>query len=223
MLEREAIWLSNAIYSLEKKNLFPMLNIGSSNKRFRETEQPWIDRLLFKPAVDKGYTLIHTDIKADEGVDLVGDLDDLTFLETLKSRQIKSVLCSNLLEHVPNRELICQNITAIIPIGGYLIVTVPYKFPLHLDPIDTLFRPDLKQLKAAFPDLEFIKGEIVTDGKLYQCTTTPPLLYLMVMVIRLLLPIYQPLRWFDSLRYSLWLFRDVSATCAVFQKTKINF
>jgi hypothetical protein len=220
MLEKEAIWLSDVIYSLEANHLFPMVNIGSSNKKFRESEQPWIDRLLFKPAVNKDYTLIHTDIKADEGVDLVGDLHDLAFLETLKSRQIKSVLCSNLLEHVPNRELICQNITAIIPIGGYLIVTVPYEFPLHLDPIDTLFRPDLEELRAAFPDLEFIKGAIVTDGKLYQCTTTPQLLYLIVMAIRMLLPIYQPLRWFDSLRYSLWLFRNVSATCAVFQKNQ---
>jgi hypothetical protein len=43
--------------------------------------------------------------------------------------------------------------------------------------------------------------------------------HLIVMMLRLLLPIYQPLRWLNSLRYSLWLFRDISVTCIVLKKT----
>ena len=73
MFKEEAKWLANMIYSLNPNSVFPMLNIGSSNKKFREQEQPWIDELLFKPARTKGYSVIHTDIKNDIGVDLVGD------------------------------------------------------------------------------------------------------------------------------------------------------
>jgi len=220
MLREEATWLANNIYSLNAEEVFPLLNIGSSSQEFREKEQPWIDRLLFKPAREKGYSVIHTDLKNDVGVDLIGDLSDRAFLEKLTTMKIKSVLCSNLLEHLLNKEELCQNISSIIPINGYLFVTVPYEFPFHRDPIDTMFRPNIDQLSQLFPDLEVVRGEIVSGGKLIAATSVPPLLYLMAMIIRLLLPIYQPLRWLDSLRYSLWLFRDISATCIVLQKTR---
>jgi hypothetical protein len=220
MLREEATWLANNIYSLNPEGVFPLLNIGSSSQEFREKSQPWIDQLLFKPAREKGYSVIHTDLKNDVGVDLIGDLSDRAFLDKLATMKIKSVLCSNLLEHLLNKEELCQNISSIIPINGYLFVTVPYEFPFHRDPIDTMFRPNIDQLSQLFPDLEIVRGEIVSGGKLIKVTSVPPLLYLMAMVIRLLLPIYQPLRWIDSLRYSLWLFRDISATCIVLQKTR---
>jgi hypothetical protein len=220
MLREEATWLANNIYSLNPEGVFPLLNIGSSSQEFREKSQPWIDQLLFKPAREKGYSVIHTDLKNDVGVDLIGDLSDRAFLEKLSTMKIKSVLCSNLLEHLLNKEELCQNISSIIPIDGYLFVTVPYEFPFHRDPIDTMFRPNIDQLSQLFPDLEVVRGEIVSGGKLIKVTSVPPLLYLMAMIIRLLLPIYQPLRWLDSLRYSLWLFRDISATCIVLQKTR---
>ncbi len=220
MLREEATWLANNIYSLNAAGVFPLLNIGSSSQEFREQEQPWIDQLLFKPAREKGYSVIHTDLKNDLGVDLIGDLSDRAFLDKLATMKIKSVLCSNLLEHLLNKEELCQNISSIIPIDGYLFVTVPYAFPFHRDPIDTMFRPNIDQLSQLFPDLEIVRGEIVSGGKLIKATSVPPLLYLMAMIIRLLLPIYQPLRWLDSLRYSLWLFRDISATCIVLQKTR---
>ncbi|MEI6429675.1 MAG: hypothetical protein WCO45_15015 [Pseudanabaena sp. ELA607] len=218
MLRKEAIWLGEVISKLEPEHLFPMLNLGSSNQYFREQAQPWINELVFQPAVNQGYKIIHTDLKSDVGVDLVGDLNDPNFIDLLNKQQVKSILCSNLLEHVNNKEQLCQIITAIIPEKGYLLITVPRDFPLHLDPIDTLFRPNVSELKAFFPDLTLVKGEIVVDGLLCQVTATPAFLYVLVMILRLLCPIYQPLRWLDSLRYSLWLFRNVSATCAVFKK-----
>ena len=219
MLREEAQWLGKMINSLDEKTAFPLINLGSSSKNFREKEQPWIDQYLFRSPREKGNLVIHADLKQDGGVDLVGDLNDLVFLEKIAELKIKSVLCSNLLEHILNPEEICHNISSIIPIDGYLFVTVPYKFPLHLDPIDTLFRPNINQLCQLFPELEMVHGEIIEGGKLIQCTSVPPFLYLIVMMIRLLLPIYQPLRWLNSLRYSLWLFRDISVTCIVFKKT----
>lgn len=218
MLREEANWLAKNIYCLDAKEVFPLLNIGSSSRKFREKEQPWIDARLFKPAREMGYPVIHTDRKKAIGVDIVGDLNDADFREKLAALQIKSVLCSNLLEHLVDRKTICKNISSIVPVNGYLFLTVPYQFPFHRDPIDTMFRPDVEELRQLFPELKIIHGEIVAGGKLIRVTNIPAILYLTVMIVRLLLPVYQPLRWFDSLRYSLWLFRDISATCIVFQK-----
>ena len=218
MFKEEARWLANIIYSLSPNTVFPILNIGSSNQKFREHEQPWIDELLFKPARTKGYSVIHADMKNDTGVDLVGDLCDLDFLQKLSEINIQSVLCSNLLEHITNREEICQIISSIIPKSGYIFVTVPYKYPYHRDPIDTMFRPDIQELSSLFPDFKIVNGEILAGGYLVQSTTITPVLYTLAMVIRLMLPIYQPLRWFDSLKYALWLFKDISVSCVVLEK-----
>ncbi|MGB3421516.1 MAG: methyltransferase type 11 [Dolichospermum sp.] len=218
MFREEAKWLANIIYSLNPNSVFPMLNIGSSNKKFREEEQPWIDELLFKPARTKGYSVIHTDIKNDIGVDLVGDLCNLDFLKKLSEMNIQSVICSNLLEHINNREEISKIISSIVPKNGYLFVTVPYKYPYHCDPIDTMFRPSIQELSSLFPDFKIVNGEILLGGYLVKSTTTTPILYTLAMLIRLMLPIYQPLRWFDSLKYALWLFKDISVTCIVLKK-----
>lgn len=218
MFREEAKWLANIIYSLNPNSVFPMLNIGSSNKKFREQEQPWIDELLFKPARTKGYSVIHTDIKNDIGVDLVGDLCSLDFLKQLSEMNIQSVICSNLLEHINNREEISKIISSIVPQSGYLFVTVPYKYPYHCDPIDTMFRPNIQELSSLFPDFKIVNGEILPGGYLVQSTTTTPILYTLAMLIRLMLPIYQPLRWFDSLKYALWLFKDISVSCVVLKK-----
>ncbi|MFM7559510.1 methyltransferase type 11 [Cylindrospermopsis raciborskii] len=220
MLKQEAEWLGKMIYSLDQDRIFPLLNLGSSSQNFREKQQPWIYQFLFKPAQQKGNLVIHTDLKQDLGIDLIGNLNDPQFLKTISGLNIKSVICSNLLEHIVNKEETCQNINSIIPENGYLFVTVPYQFPLHLDPIDTFFRPNINQLCELFPDLEMMEAEIISGGKLYQCTSTPGFLYVIIMIIRLLSPFYQPLRWLNSLRYSLWLFRDISVTCIVFRKTQ---
>ncbi|MFN5956088.1 MAG: methyltransferase type 11 [Dolichospermum sp.] len=218
MFREEAKWLANIIYSLNPNSVFPMLNIGSSNKKFREQEQPWIDELLFKPARSKGYSVIHTDIKNDIGVDLVGDLCNVDFLKQLSDMNIQSVICSNLLEHINNREEISKIISSIVPKNGYLFVTVPYQYPYHCDPIDTMFRPNIQELSSLFPDFKIVNGEILPGGYLVQSTTTTPILYTLAMLIRLMLPIYQPLRWVDSLKYALWLFKDISVSCVVLEK-----
>ncbi|MEY3401534.1 MAG: hypothetical protein RLZZ86_1149 [Cyanobacteriota bacterium] len=218
MFREEAKWLANIIYSLNPNSVFPMLNIGSSNKKFREQEQPWIDELLFKPARRKGYSVIHTDIKNDVGVDLVGDLCSLDFLKKLSEMNIQSVICSNLLEHINNREEISKIISSIVPKNGYIFVTVPCKYPYHCDPIDTMFRPNIQELSSLFPDFKIVNGEILPGGYLVQSTTTTPILYTLAMLIRLMLPMYQPLRWVDSLKYALWLFKDISVTCVVLEK-----
>ncbi len=49
--------------------------------------------------------------------------------------------------------------------GSILLVTGPYQFPYHEDPIDTMFRPTPEELRHEFSGLQYIQGEIVKCGR----------------------------------------------------------
>jgi hypothetical protein len=151
MLTTEARWYERQIRAIGDEALYPMLNVGSHTAEFRTREQPWIDRHLFAPARAKGLKVVHTDIRPNEGVDLVGDLTNPAFLRMVAGMQFRSAVCSNLLEHVPNRDEIAQAVTAAVVPGGYLLVSCPNVFPYHPDPIDTMYRPSPEELAALFP------------------------------------------------------------------------
>src|SRR5204863_7553703 len=100
------------------------------------------------------------------GVDLVGDLTEPSFLGRLAAMRLRSVFCSNLLEHVPNREEIGRAAVEAVEPGGYLFVSCPNVFPYHPDPIDTMSRPDVDELAALFPDTELVRGDRLGCGTL---------------------------------------------------------
>jgi hypothetical protein len=106
----------------------------------------------------------HLDEKVSEGVDIVGDLSNPSFRTSLVSMGFKSVLCSNVLEHVPDREQLAASLTQIVPSGGYLFVSCPYRFPYHPDPIDTMFRPGIDDLALLFPETQVHEGTVVSGG-----------------------------------------------------------
>ena len=162
MLIEEAKWLGENFCALEQE-CFPMVNIGSSTKEFRSQIQPHIDEFIFNPLRKQGKKVLHTDIKDADGVDLVGDLNDGKFIEQIKTLGVKSVLCSNLLEHVVSPQSICRQLENMLEPGGLIIVTVPYQYPYHKDPIDTKFRPSIDELCRLFSNSTLIRGEIVTS------------------------------------------------------------
>jgi hypothetical protein len=166
MLVREAKWFAQRFGELGEEALYPMLNIGSHTTEFRTREQPWIDRYVFAPARRRGSKVVHLDIRDAPGVDLVGDLTDPAFLASVAAMRFRSAFCSNLLEHVPNREAIGRAVVGAVEPGGYLIVSCPNNFPYHPDPIDTLFRPEVKELALLFPGTTIVRGELVPCGTL---------------------------------------------------------
>jgi hypothetical protein len=117
MLLEEAKYLGYYINSVEQ-NIFPMINIGSSTGYFRTEIQPHINEYIFDPLQKQNKSVIHADIKQDNGVDLVGDLNDPAFISTCKSRGVKSVLCANLLEHVISPYIICIQLQEMVSAGG---------------------------------------------------------------------------------------------------------
>jgi len=167
MLVEEARWFYARLARMPAERLSPMLNVGSQTLHFRRFAQPWIERYIFQPLQQRGVKVVHTDIRAGVGVDIVGDLMDAEFIERLRLYGFQSVFCSNLLEHVPQPKLLAERLVSILPLGGLLFVSCPRAFPYHPDPIDTGLRPDVEQLANLFPQTRLVVGEIVDCGPLW--------------------------------------------------------
>jgi hypothetical protein len=221
MLIAEAKWLGRQIAELEPERVFPLLDVGSSTQRFRSIEQPWIDREIFASARHAGHLVSHLDAKAAPGVDIVADLGNPGALEGLVRRGYRSVFCSNLLEHVRNREAIARTLVWLVPPGGYLFVSCPYRYPYHPDPIDTMFRPTPTELAALFSGTRLYREAVIVGGNYFHELRRSPLATLKLL-LRLLLPFYKPRGWRRALgefrRHLPWLFRPFAATCVVLQR-----
>lgn len=219
MTERESLWLREALQRLTAaKDISPLLNVGSSTKHFREVEQPWNYQNIIGPLESKGIKVTHLDIKDAEGVDIVGDLSDPLFLARLKQRKYKSVLCTNLLEHVPNPQEICSAMLQVVEKEGYLIIGVPNLYPYHNDPIDNMFRPDAEELHGYFPGTELIESELVHIGRSHFSTMIKSPKMMLVFTIRLLTPFYKPSAWVKIIKGVPDLFKEYRILYAIFRK-----
>ncbi|MBI5516884.1 MAG: methyltransferase type 11 [Deltaproteobacteria bacterium] len=169
MLKNEARWLGRALAVIPDGDLFPMVNVGSSTRALREEAQPWIHEEIFKPLSLRGGRVVHQDLKAADGVDLVGDLNDPACWEKVSALAPRSVFCSNVLEHVPvaARDALCARMVALVPPGGYLVLSVPRAFPYHPDPLDTGFRPSPDDLAQLFPGTTRTREDVVNCGTVW--------------------------------------------------------
>jgi SAM-dependent methyltransferase len=166
MLPKEARWFAQQVAALGDDAIFPMLNVGSHTAEFRAKTQPWIDHYLFRPFAERGRRVVHTDIQQADGVDLVGDLTNPDFLQQVRAMKFRSVFCNNLLEHVPGPDKICEAMVSAVEPGGYLLISVPHRFPYHPDPLDTMYRPSPEELARLFPRTEIVTTEKLVCGNL---------------------------------------------------------
>jgi hypothetical protein len=160
MFEAEAQRLCEIL--LERGDVSPLLNLGSSTAAFRVHVKPHIEDRLFAPLREAGIEIAHCDLKAGEGVDIVGDILDPVVRRRLAGRGFRCVLAANLLEHVADRAAAAAACEEIVGLGGLILATVPSSAPYHADPIDTLFRPDPCELAALFRRSRMLSEEEVT-------------------------------------------------------------
>lgn len=217
MMIQEARWFAEQLARLNPTLIFPMCNVGSSTGAFRTVEQPWIDSLIFAPLVQRGGAVSHLDIKEASGVDIVGDFEDPVFLQRLKKMEFRSVFCSNLLEHVAQRQEICRTMLSIVPSGGWLFLSVPYRYPYHPDPVDTGFRPTPEELAALFPGTRMVEFAIVGGETILERRRGSPST-LVFTLLRVFFPFYKPVSWWRNRGYIPWWFRHLKASCVVLQK-----
>jgi SAM-dependent methyltransferase len=217
MLPKEAEWLGRTIRALDARELSPMLNIGSSTGAFVTKHQPWIDAQVFRALREKGVKVVNCDMKNAPGVDLVGDLGDPSFLVRLSAEKFKSVLCTNLLEHVENRVEIARTLASLVARGGRLLVSGPHRYPYHPDPIDTMFRPSVAELAELFPETRMVFSDIVPCGT-YLTYVGRTKMKLAKTLIRILLPFYAPRDWYSAIRRLAWLNREFEVVCLCLEK-----
>jgi hypothetical protein len=165
MFEAEAARLCQIL--LEKGNVSPLLNLGSSTGAFRASAKPHIEARLFAPLREAGVEVVHCDIKAGEGVDIAGDISDPALIGRLALMGFRCVLAANLLEHVRDRAAVIAACEAIAGPGGLILVTVPSSAPYHADPIDSCYRPSPAALAASFARAKPLLAEEVV-GPTYE-------------------------------------------------------
>ncbi|MFN3933042.1 MAG: class I SAM-dependent methyltransferase [Parvibaculum sp.] len=163
MRPSEAKAIGDILARMDRNEISPFLNLGSSTAAFRSTQKPHIDRYIFRPLAERGIQGRHADIKADEGVDIVGDIYDPATMKRIHEVAPKLVLCCNMFEHVTDREALARRLDEMLAPGGHLLVTVPYSYPIHYDPIDTYFRPSPDELTALFPNFTTVEAGIWPD------------------------------------------------------------
>jgi SAM-dependent methyltransferase len=154
----ESVWLEQVLARLKLARGARLLDIGSSTLEFRTALQPHIDRHVFAPLRAQGIAISHLDARAEPGVDIVADISTLQGV----SSDYDVAICTSLLEHVLDRRDTTRNICRVLKPGGVLILTVPLRYPIHLDPIDTGFRPTPSELRALVPWTDVIESSSLT-------------------------------------------------------------
>lgn len=185
----EADWVTEQFLGAGVEVEAPILNVGSSTEEFRRRKKPHIHDRMVAPLEAAGYRFVHFDMKAADGVDIVGDISDPSCREHLRGTGCGSIVCSNLLEHVNEPAQVAAWCVDLLPCGGDVFVTVPQSYPYHPDPIDTLFRPSPEAIAAVFPRATMVSGVTIEDGTLRDeigGSATDLLRYLVEAVLRIL-------------------------------------
>ncbi len=155
MFREEADWILDKLKRVDLSNVRRVLNVGSGGEEFRKKEQPH-QEAIFLFLKEKGIRVSHLDQKAGKGVDIVADIKEFSPPEPYDL-----IFLTNVLEHLRNPEEVAKRVFDLLVPGGYLVVSVPKFYRRHPDPIDTGFRPDIKELKDLFPNTSSLFSEVL--------------------------------------------------------------
>jgi hypothetical protein len=218
MMKCDATWLAESLARLPNETLSPILNLGSSTRHFREVEQPHIHEIVFAPLDARGVAVIHTDIKADDGVDLVCDLMSDEGLAAIQARAPKALVCTHMLEHVPNAAMMAQRMLAAMPAGGLLFVSVPSSYHQHNDPIDTMFRPSPQELASLFPGTDVLDARELEGDYYWIYVRKRPFTLFFRHFFRFWFPFLGFAKWKRSMGKLYWLFYPYKVSAVALRK-----
>ncbi len=216
---RESIWIRDRLAAIRDEALFPVLDVGSSTLDYRTRVQPFVDANVFAPLRARGGKVLHTDIKQARGVDIVGDLLDPSFRERLRSLGVRTALVNNLLHHLPDRAPVARAVAEIVPCGGFILVSGPYRYPRHYDPIETMYRPTPEEAAAEFPGTEIVERAIIDSGNWWSWTAGERGgRSLGRFLIRIAAPFHRPGEWARTVPHVPYLFKHMKAYAALLRK-----
>ena len=217
MLFNEAHWIGDILTKYPVEQLSPLINLGSSTKDFREKGQPFIFDMLIEPLEQRGVKVIHVDLDDGEGVDIAGDIFDPDVFGEIQSHNPGSVICANILEHVVDPGQLAKACVDMVRDNGLIFASVPYSFPFHLAPIDTMFRPTIEELANLFPDCSLLESEVVNCGSFGQQIIRSPKVLFKHMV-RMAVPWPTGQHWKAAIHRNMWLFKEYRTSCVVLEK-----
>lgn len=124
-----AQWLSQVVPRcvLEARDVGTVLDVGCG-------EQP-----LRRQVESLGASYIGMDVcqNAQSNVQIVAAIDDPTLIPgKIDGDAYALILCTEVLEHVADWATGLANLRKLLKPGGRLILTVPFFFPLHMEPFD---------------------------------------------------------------------------------------
>lgn len=104
---------------------FAMPNLGSSTEKFREIEQPCIEKRIIALGEVRGhYLFMPTSRKLPRSI-WQETYTVRAFHAKLAAPARRGILCRNMFEHVPNRSKLADICMTLIRPGRYIIVSVP--------------------------------------------------------------------------------------------------
>ena len=217
MLLSESKWLRAQILQLDLPPQAKILNFGSQNLKTLKKKQPYVlDNIHYTTSM-RSWQMLNFDLFPGEGVDISGNvLEQATFSHLVEYR-FDGLYLFNVLEHVNDVGEICKRIQDLLPSGAYLLVSVPFEFPVHNDPIDNRFRPTPAQLAECFERCILIQSETVTDKDWLSCLSGDWQMALKYLV-RLAIPFYRPRNWWTQVCLLTYLTKKFSVTCCVLRK-----
>jgi len=218
MFEAEARWLRGALDAFPPDRLSPLLNLGSSSVEVRQTVQPWIEHQVFFPLRARNVDVVHVDMRQLPGVDMRADLTNPDDIERLHLLRPRALLCCNLLEHVIEPDRLARHCLDLLTSGGLVFVTVPFSYPYHRDPIDTMYRPNPAQLAELLNGARLLDSAILGSGVSYRDAVRERPWILLRHVWRFPVPFLSLEKWKRSMTRLYWLAAEYRITCAVFEK-----
>jgi hypothetical protein len=207
MLIAEAEWIGRELAGLPD-DAFPLINVGCQTEAFRTEVQPWIEEHVFGPVGRRGRAVVNVDLRDEPGVDVVADVTTTAGQDAVRAAGGSTVLCANVLEHVPDPRSVLDGLMAAVPPGGYLLLSGPRAFPYHPDPIDTMFRPSWEEAAGMLgPDFEVLQGADVQCRRMAYYYGLRPWGRLRL-AARLVTPFVRPAQWRERVA---WTPRHASA------------
>jgi len=190
----------------KKGESYIAVNLGSGDINNLLLKKPWIEKNIFSHFKKK----IDIDKIAFDDVDIFGDLANPSIYKSIKKIECNKIffLC-NVLEHVPskNRKIILNNIYACMNSGDGLIISVPYDYPYHADPIDTMYRPSAKALSREI-NLKWQKIITIESGRYIEEFLRMPILKKIRRILKPFWILQKPSSYIHNFHQLFYLFKS---------------
>ena len=190
-----------------------IINLGSGNVEQLKKTKPWVSKNVFDLFKKQKAKILHVDAENFPGVDIVQDLsqpNSLSFCDKLKGSKL--FILANVLEHIPKKAHaeFLKKIYSKMKSKDGLIITVPYDYPYHADPIDTMYRPSPNELNQLLP-LTWLEGEIVSAGSYKEEFKRMNIFKKIRKLLKPLWILQKPTKWLENHRL-FYLFKQYQIT-----------